>query len=138
MKYLLFCAVLFAAILSCKPNNTVNEKIIGTWEMAKVYDGDTDVTCYENFDPNDNRWIEFRENGVFISDGDPYGRNLGKWSYSDSLSVLFLDSNVGEGDDSYWIVGIKKDSMFWKGYNSPFTERFTVIYTRQKNNQASQ
>ena len=96
--------------------------------MHKVLDGVIDVTSEPAFNPENNRWIAFYDDSTFVSDGDPYGRNTGKWIISDSTSVLFLDSDTDVGDDSYWIVSFRGDTMIWKGTNSDFTSRFTVMH----------
>jgi len=103
--------------------------IVGRWAMEQVYDSGRDVT--EQHDPSDNRWIEFTDEGSFISDGDPHGRNTGRWMLDKETQELYLDSDAGEGDDSYWIVSIAEDEMRWKGARSEFTERFEIVHARQ-------
>lgn len=131
MKIFLLSALL--CLLSCikaEEESVKEPTIIGKWEMHKVFDGDSDVTRDANFNPEGNRWAQFNSDSTFITDGDPYGRNTGRWSLNDSTKVLFLDSDADEGDDSYWIVDIKSDTMHWQGTNSAFTELLRVIHLR--------
>lgn len=102
--------------------------ITGRWAMDRVYDGEQDVTAEHN--PAGNRWMAFSNDGTFESGGDPYGPNTGRWTLDAATGELYLDSDAGEGDDSYWIVSIEGDSMRWQGARSAFTERFTLHFAR--------
>ena len=102
--------------------------LIGRWNMAQVFDGVQDVTNQHN--PASNRWVEFKSDGSFVSDGDPHGRNTGHWTYDPETRELFLDSDAGEDDDSYWTVSIQGSEMEWQGARSEFTKRFKVIHIR--------
>lgn len=97
--------------------------------MTKVYDNTNNVTAEHN--PKQDRWITFSKDGSFQSGGSPYGKNAGKWTYHEADNVLYLDSDEGEGDDSYWVLQVTKDSMNWSGARSSFTERFKISYTRK-------
>jgi len=120
--------------LACTPSDTHPEaqrlaaQIVGQWSMETVFEMGRDVTA--DHDPSDNRWIAFAVDGTFVSDGDPHGRNTGHWRIHEDTRELFLDSDAGEDDDSYWIVQIEDDSMRWKGTRSAFTERFEIIHAR--------
>ena len=106
------------------------EMVAGKWWMNTVLDSGNDVTKEEPFNPEGNRWIEFKADGSYNSDGDPYGPNTGNWKLmgsGDSLEI-FLDSDAGEGDDSYWLLSFEEEQMRWKGSRSSFTERFEIIY----------
>ena len=73
--------------------------------------------------------IEFNKNGTFKSGGDPYGENTGKWSFNEQ-EILFIDSDAGEDDDSYWQVKISKDTMIWQGMKFDFAKRFEIIHQK--------
>ena len=107
--------------------------IIGTWTMEQVLRDGADVTREHN--PADNRWIRFDSKGTFTSDGDPMGRNTGRWSLADSSSELYLDSDAGENDDSYWIVSFASDTMRWAGARFDFNKRFELVHLRSTINQ---
>lgn len=83
----------------------------------------------QEHNPESNRWIDFKDTGVYVSDGDPYGKNSGKWSFNEE-GLLFLDSDADEGDDSYWEVDITKNKMVWKGAVFEFTKTFSIEYLR--------
>lgn len=97
--------------------------------MDTVHEEGQDVT--EQHNPAGNRWIEFSGDGTFVSDGEPYGRNSGRWIFNAETRELYLDSDAGAGDDSYWIVRLSGDEMRWEGARSSFTERFEIVHTRQ-------
>ena len=107
----------------------ISKQLTGTWAMEKVYDNATDVTAEHN--PKNDRWIRFAKDGSFKSGGTPTGENGGQWIYMDAHNQLFLDSDAGEGDDSYWLLQIDKDSMNWAGVRSSFTERFKLTFSRK-------
>ena len=114
-------------VSSCTP--TMSKKLKGTWEMRQVYDNAADVTDQHN--PKEERWITFYKDGSFKSGGAPYGENGGKWTINEANNVLFLDSDEGEGDDSYWVLQIDKSKMNWSGARSSFTERFRINYSKR-------
>ena len=79
-----------------------------------------------------NRWIIFNDDGTFISGGDPFGKNTGKWKIDDNKSVLFIDSNIDD-DDSEWNVKFNGDEMTWTGIGHPRKENTKLIHTRDIN-----
>lgn len=95
--------------------------------MDKVYNDNVDVSTEHN--PNNDRWIEFDEDGNYKTDGTPYGPNTGKWSFTDE-GLLYLDSDADEGDDSYWKVGFDDEGMTWKGAKFEFTKTFKITYKK--------
>ena len=96
--------------------------------MASVYDGLQDVSDQHN--PKSNRWIKFQSDLHFASGGEPYGPNTGKWFYEPETQTLFLDSDVGEEDDSYWVIKVESKEMTWQGTNSEWAERFRLTHRR--------
>lgn len=65
-----------ATATCCRQAGKTESKIIGTWTMERVYEYDVDVTAKHN--PKGDRWIEFKTDGSFVSDGEPFGRNTGR------------------------------------------------------------
>ena len=122
-----FPLLLLCSFSACMP--TVAQKLKGTWAMQRIYDNSTEVT--RKFNPRKDRWITFYEDGSFKSGGTPYGENGGKWTFYASDNLLFLDSDIGVEDDSYWILQIWKEEMNWSGARSSFTERFRVTFSRR-------
>ena len=115
-------------LFSCSVQKTLDEKILGKWYMSKVYELDQDVTAKHN--PQNNRWIDFNSNGTFKSGGDPVGENTGKWSIKND-STLFIDSDAGENDDSYWVLNFDGDNMKWQGAKFEFNKRFIIEHERR-------
>lgn len=126
-KLLLVTLFSLSIFLSCAA--PISKQLKGTWTMEKVYDNSTDVTAQHN--PQNDRWITFAKDGSFKSGGTPTGENTGQWIYTDNNNRLFLDSDVGEGDDSYWLIQINQDSMNWAGLRTSFAERFKLTFTRK-------
>jgi len=119
---------------SCSNRNSFSEKISGKWMMVKVLELSEDVT--NNHNPGNNRWISFiaepdtPDSWRFESGTGEDRENTGKWFYNTKENVLFLDSDAGEGDDSYWEVSFKADSMYWKGRKFEFNKRFEIFYKK--------
>ncbi len=130
---LLFIMGLFF-ICSCRGDISIKDKIIGKWKMIKVLELSEDVT--ERHNPDKNRWIRFledrsiNEGGLFESGRDNVKENSGKWFYDKGEKELYLDSDAGEDDDSYWSVTIEKNTMLWKGRKFEFNKRFEIEYVR--------
>ncbi len=95
--------------------------------MGQVFDNKKDVTAQHN--PEDDRYIIFKGDSTFESGGQPYGKNTGKWSFTPQ-GELFLDSDSGEDDDSYWLVNFAADSMIWQGQRFDFAKRFKITHVK--------
>lgn len=121
-------------ICTCSEEIGVKTKIIGKWEMIKVKELSEDVT--ESHNPDKDRWIRFladksiEEGGLFESGRNNVKENSGKWFYDRSENELYLDSDAGEEDDSYWSLTIEGNTMLWKGRKFEFNKRFEIEYER--------
>ena len=122
----------FTIIYSQSDENTLSKKIIGKWIMTKVMEMSKDVT--EQHNPERNRWICFMPDsievikGTFESGRGDSTENKGKWVLN--KDEIFIDSDAGEDDDSYWEVTFKDDKMFWKGRRFDFNKRFEIIHQK--------
>ena len=125
----LFISTLLSGCASTK--SALPNAMLGAWQMEKiVMDGINDVSAEQN--PEQNRFIVFNDDQTFESGGDPYGKNTGSWSFDKSSKTLYLDSDAGEDDDSYWIVTIDKNQMHWQGTHFEFNSRFSISHVRVK------
>lgn len=116
-------------LVSCTRTVVVlDERIMGTWVMDKVYEYNNDVTSEHN--PNNDRWIEFKADGTFVSDGTPFGRNTGRWTADNEKSILYIDSDVDD-DDSEWYVTFTDDETTWKGIGHPRKENTRLVHKRK-------
>lgn len=97
--------------------------------MHKIYEVEKDVTSEHN--PKNNRWIEFKEDGSFESDGEPYGHNTGKWNIDTKKSILFINSD-SDDDDSEWNISFKDDQTIWTGIGTPRKEGFKLIHIKER------
>ena len=116
-------------LFSCSSPKSLKEKISGKWYMSKVYEMGDDVTTRHN--PQNKRWIQFNVNGTFESGGEPAGYNTGKWSIDLNNNILFLDSDAGEDDDSYWILKFEDNVMKWQGTKFEFNKRFKIEHEKR-------
>lgn len=124
MRYL--CVLL---LLSACSNSTPPNPIVGRWNMDRVVQDDSvDVSNQHN--PKADRYIVFQEDGMFESGGSTMGKNTGRWTLDPATSELFLDSDAGEDDDSYWIVSHRDNRMIWQGTRYDFNKRFRIEHVR--------
>ena len=93
-----------------------------------VLDGTQDVT--EEHNPESDRYIVLHEDGTFESGGSPHGTNTGRWAFDETARELYLDSDAGENDDSYWTVSFENGQMKWQGARFEFSKRFTIYHRR--------
>ena len=96
--------------------------------MEKVYEYGKDVT--ESHNPQHDRWIEFKDDGTFVSDGTPFGRNTGRWKVDNETSILYIDSDVDD-DDSEWHITFDKDLCTWTGIGHPRKENTKLVHRRK-------
>lgn len=126
IRYLLFVLPLVAGMSACQNQELQSDQLINKWEMGAILQNGQDVS--EQHNPENNRWIELKADGTFVSDGDPYGQNTGKWTFDTHTQELYLDSDAGEGDDSYWIIKQTGDDLVLTGARSEFTRQFSMIW----------
>ena len=119
--------IIFILVTSCGLSETLEKKLIGKWTMEKVYEYGKDVTAKHN--PSHNRYFRFNEDGTFMSDGDPFGKNTGRWRVDNEKSILYIDSDT-EDDDSEWKVTFKDDETIWTGIGHPRKENTTLVHKR--------
>lgn len=128
MKIKIKLSLLIFLSLSCNPIEKLEDKIIGTWNMVKVYEYDEDVT--EKHNPMNDRWIEFKEDGSFESGGEPFGKNTGRWTVDNENSILYIDSDVDD-DDSEWKVSFEGEETIWTGIGHPRKENTRLVHKRK-------
>ena len=126
-----YCFLLFAIVfLSFSTIKKPSKELIGKWEIEQVKEHDNDIT--KDLNPNNDRWIEFYDNGTFESGGTPFGKNSGTFQIDDTAGTLFLDSDAGEDDDSNWRISFKKGRMIWNGIGTERQENTFVYYKKVK------
>lgn len=127
MKFTITLVIVFLLPLSYQ--NSKND-ILGTWRMYKVIQNGKDVTS--EHDPYHERFLILKSDSSFESGGRPFGKNSGKYEFDEYENKLFLDSDTGPEDDSFWKVTFKGDTMFWRGYGSEWAEAFELIQVKKK------
>jgi len=115
------------AMLSCQSSGSLDQQIVGRWKMDKVFESDLDMT--EKHNPKNDRWIEFKSDGTFVSDGKPFGRNIGRWTTDNLQSILFIDSDVDD-DDSEWKVIFEANQTIWTGIGHPRKESTRLVHVK--------
>ena len=129
---LLILFVFIACVYSCSKDNSLSGRLIGKWKMTVVLELSLDVTSKHN--PDNDRWIrliddpEIENGGKFESGKGDSTENTGKWFID--KDVLFIDSDAGKDDDSYWQITINDDEMRWKGRKFEFNKRFEIFHKR--------
>jgi hypothetical protein len=129
MKIITTLVFTLLILMSCTSSDTLDKKLIGKWTMEKVYEYDVDQTTKHN--PKNNRYVVFNADGTFLSDGDPFGKNTGRWSVDNTKSVLVIDSDVDD-DDSEWKVSIEGDETTWTGMGHPRKENTKLVHKRSE------
>lgn len=102
----------------------------GKWMMHQVIQKGEDVS--EAHNPNQDRYLILKPDSSFESGGTPFGVNTGKYHYNAAEQSLFLDSDIGPEDDSYWKVSFSGDTMYWIGFGSAWAEDFEIIQIRSQ------
>lgn len=122
-------ATLIVFILTaCAGTQDLSERIVGRWEMEQVLRNGNDITAEHN--PDDDRYIVINADGTFKSGGH-FGENSGRWSIDPKTHELFIDSDAGEEDDSYWFVSFDDAIMTWTGSRG-FGKEFILKHRRSR------
>ena len=125
---ILYYVLLLGILISCSSEKEVGIK--GTWMMYRVIQSGNDVSAEHN--PHKERYVTFHSDSIFESGGRPYDENTGIFKFNIEAGTLFLDSDSGPEDDSYWHVTFKRDTMHWQGYGSEWAMDFELIHIRKK------
>ncbi len=99
--------------------------LIGKWRMHKVYRGDTEVS--DQYIPDTNRWIEFRSNNTFVSDGKAYGRREGRFILDEDTGLLSFDMELGFNQKSFWQIEFDGQEMIWTDKGNPRADQIKII-----------
>lgn len=124
LTIILFCA----SSLSLASQEKLEDQLQGKWMMDEVFRQGQDVSSEHN--PQNNRYIVFKEDGTFESGGDPWGMNTGTYYVNNHVGTLHLDSDAGPEDDSYWKIVMEKSRMTWRGTGSEFAKEFVITHRR--------
>lgn len=116
-----------AALLALAACAAPDDPRVGRWDLHQVRQAGADVTA--EHDPQDERFIELLPDGRFQSGGAPHGPNTGRWSVDAETGELWIDSDAGESDDSYWMPTLHGDTMVWRGTRG-FGQQFTLVHVR--------
>lgn len=100
--------------------------------MHQVIQSGKDVTTEHN--PHAERYLTLKSDSTFESGGRPFGSNTGKFNFNGEAKELFLDSDAGPEDDSYWKVRISNDTMYWQGFGSEWAEDFAMVHVKDQAN----
>ncbi len=129
VKHLIFALLLFTFACSATEQSSQVTDLAGHWMMQAVYQEGNDVT--EEHNPERDRYITFREDGTFETGGSPWGKNTGKYIFNEADMRLFLDSDVGEEDDSNWIISFRNDTLHWQGVGTAWAEDFEILHVKK-------
>ena len=130
LKFILFLSIILSYNFAYSQSDSLSKLIIGKWKMVKVLELSKDVT--ERHNPDNNRWINFKEDSTFESGAGEKSENTGRWTIIEKEKELFLDSDAGEEDDSYWEVKFDDSKMYWKGKHFEFNKRFEIMHERME------
>lgn len=72
------------------------ETIVGRWELTKVYAGSREIASNPNAE--NKSWIQFDRDGTYQLQRD--GEDNGSYRLNENHSVLYLESNRGEGSSA--------------------------------------
>ncbi len=128
LKFILLISILISCNNAYSQNNNLSKSIIGKWKMVKVLELSEDVTVKHN--PGNDRWISFKEDSTFESGTGEKRENTGRWSIDEKEKELFIDSDAGKDDDSYWEVKFDGNIMQWKGRRFEFNKRFEIVHEK--------
>lgn len=96
--------------------------------MDKVLERNANMSHIHN--PHEDRWIQFYKNGFFESGGKPYGKNSGQYTLNTESKILYLDSDIGEDDDSQWQFSFSRRKMNWTGIGSERQRATKVLFSK--------
>ena len=107
-RIIISLTLILIAFSACTPTtDEPADGIIGRWKIEKMNQGENDLGPVLN--PNSDRWIQFNDKGTYESGGTPFGPNSGIFTFEDTR--LYLDSDAGEADDSYWLVSYENGNL---------------------------
>lgn len=80
---------------------------IGKWQILSVVENDQHLILKNN-------WMHLKDDGSFDSyDGDSDKSETGNWEYEPKEKILNINGNVGEEDNSKWILLMRNDTLIF-------------------------
>ena len=101
------------------------DNLVGKWRMHEVYRGQTEVS--DQYIPDTHRWIEFKSDYTFVSDGRAYGRREGRFILDEDTGLLSFDMELGFNQQSFWQVEFDGQKMIWTDKGNPRTDRIKIV-----------
>lgn len=129
IKNLLFYIGISLTVISCSKDK-LSDQIIGQWKIDEVIvRGEVD-----NREGHKGKWILFKETEKFESGNflreDP---NTCNWEIDETASILSINSNAGDWDDSEWKINILGNEMRWRGIATHNTTHVEIVNSRVEN-----
>lgn len=117
---LLLLSLLF--VIACS-NNGLEKDIEGRWEAYRVEHSG-------NFAP-DSIWIQLNPDKTFHSHHN-LADSIHEGSWSIDGELLYLDSELGDYQDTYWKIHFLGDTLLLSGAPYDTTQIFTMYLKRAK------
>lgn len=92
--------------IACNNNGTVTHKIVGKWKIYQTKIDQRDIS--KSSDPTYENGLEFKENGVYISFGNPGHHDQGTYKIDDKK--LVLKSEQGQNSTNA-TINLTNDSL---------------------------
>jgi hypothetical protein len=87
--------------------------LLGKWHVIKITENDQDIAL--EMDRQASRWVEFFNDGVFASDGYPFGNYSGEYNLDEQSGLLSLKNDINRHEIIQWLVTYDGDQLIIKG-----------------------
>jgi len=87
--------------------------LVGKWAIEKVTENGQDIT--RSIDQQATRWIEFYSDGMYDSDGYPFGRYSGEYTLNGETGKLILKHPSEANKEMHWMVKYDGECLILSG-----------------------
>jgi hypothetical protein len=111
-----------------EPTEKIIERIVGTWEVDRIYKGNKDISNTDTV--GSNQTLVFDTELKYVSYSENEKIDSGKYRLNENHSILYLESASG-GEPHEWRVGFTGNGMTLQPIgNSPHAANFKYFYNK--------
>ena len=128
MRYLIISISFILLTNICHAQMIYINDVYGKWNVEKVLENNEDIS--NSMDVQANRWIELFNDRTFNSDGYPFGKLSGSFSFDEDKGILTLEDQSNRNGRITWKVNFEGNNLVFTGIGKLSIYKFYLTRNR--------